>query len=213
MLLCKEWIETRFTFLTAFSLMTGLVLSIPPGMNLSEQYWLGMLSIMFTQAVALALGSGAFAGERDAGTLEFLVSKPVGRFKILAVKYCVRFVEVALLFLYPVMIHRTRNQGFDMEWLRVPPYPFIRFAFFAVFLCLFVFSLAFLFSAILKRQALCALAAVGASLVYVAGRGMAIFQDIYYSYERIPDREIYLLAGRCLACFLASLFVFRLKEI
>ncbi|RJP65882.1 MAG: hypothetical protein C4532_16780 [Candidatus Abyssobacteria bacterium SURF_17] len=209
MLWWKEWRETRFGFLTALFFITGLVWTLPPTITLLDEYWLGIFLMAYTIGMAVILGSGAVAAEIDADTMQFIMSKPARRWSIIGTKYAVRLTETAAAFIVPVLIQINRD-NVEM-WMWVPPYLFLKYIACATLSVVFAFSITFLFSVIFRKQALCALAGISALLAYLGGRAMDVLKQVYESQP--IDLELYVLTTLCAAAFLASLILFKNKEV
>jgi Cu-processing system permease protein len=54
------------------------------------------LCLLLAPLIALSLGAGAIAGERDRGTLTYLLAQPLGRFELLIGKFSGLFVSIGL---------------------------------------------------------------------------------------------------------------------
>ena len=147
----KEWRETRFGFLITFFFVTGLYLSLPAGQMLTDRYWLGIFLAFFVMAMAITLGSSAVASEIGAGTMQFLVSKPAGRTRVLAAKYLIRAVETILVFIAPVLC--LIEWGDLQMWMWARPYLFQKYILLGVLVIVFIYSGAFFFSTVFRKEA------------------------------------------------------------
>ncbi|MBI4830335.1 MAG: ABC transporter permease subunit [Candidatus Lindowbacteria bacterium] len=206
----KEWRETRFGFLAALLFVTGLYYSIPAKRQLIDEYWLGVFLAFFGQATAIVMGSSAMASETTADTLIFLVSKPVKRIKCLIAKYLIRGGEVSLIIIAPLTCMVGADWEDHIEWMWVPPYIGPQYLALSLAVVIFIYSEAFFFSIVLKKQALCALASIAFMGGYTVLRGIPVMQAIYYL-ESVHT-EILLLVLVSISMFIASLLLFKMKE-
>ena len=204
----KEWRETRFGFLTALLLVSGIYFSLPEARQDVDGLWLGIFAMFFATAVAISLGSSAVSSEVGADTMPFLLSKPTGKTRLFFAKYTVRAVEVALVFLIPVL---SLMWGEELTgWMWVRPYLMQKYIAAGALSVLLVFSGSFFFSILIKNQARSALAGVAFLAVYLALMGIEIILDMY-DLERV-DGHVYLLAFLCLCAFASSLVLFKIRE-
>ena len=205
----KEWRETRFGFLITLFFVTGLYYSLPAQRMLIESYWLGIFIAFLGMATAISLGSGAVASEIETHTMNFLISKPAARTRVLTAKYIVRGVETLLVFVAPVLCLIDWGDTESWKWAR--PYLFQKYILLGIMVIVFIYSGAFFFSIVFRKQALCALAGIALLAGYLAWRGMTVLQTIY-RLERV-DRDLFLLVLLSLGAFVGSLFLFKVKDL
>jgi hypothetical protein len=237
MIFWKEWRETRFGFLTALFFVSGIFFTIPTGHDLEHQYWLGVILVLFSMGFALMLGSGAFASETGAGTLQFLLSKPAGKFRFLLTKFGIRGFETALIFLIPATIGLIRDSGLmiflgrllnindpsslappalaarweaQLEYMWVPPYLFPQYVLLGLLIIIFLFCASFFFSVLISRRVLPAMGGLVFFATFLSVRGMAMFQSVYYG-EQVKEHILLLLAST-LGLLALSTAVFAVKE-
>jgi ABC-type transport system involved in multi-copper enzyme maturation permease subunit len=206
----KEWRETRFGFLTTLLFVTGFYYGIPAHRELINDYWLGVFLAFFAQATAIALGSSAMGSEMTADTIIFLMSKPIRRTSPLTSKYIIRGVEVSLIIISPLTCMVLTDWENHTEWMWVPPYIGPQYLALSLAVVIFIYSEAFFFSVLFKKQALCALAGIAFMGGYTLLRGIPVMQAIH-RLESIHT-EIYLLILVSLFMFIASVLLFKMKE-
>lgn len=210
MIYWKEWRENRFGFLTALFFVSGLYYSLPPRHTLLDEYWLGVFLVFFGIAMAVVMGASAVASEVGADTTAFLLSKPAPRLKFLLAKYLVRAAEMVLIFITPIFFLALKSWDNRTPWMWTPPYLVQQYLLHCVALIVFIYSGAFFFSVLIRKQALCALAGIGLVALYFALRGMSVLHKVY-ELERV-ETEIYLLVLLSVVAFAGSILAFKLKE-
>jgi ABC-type transport system involved in multi-copper enzyme maturation permease subunit len=211
MLLWKEWRETRFNFGIALFFLTGMVVSLPAERHLSDEFLLNAFVVLFCAGVALVLGCGAVAPEIESHTIPLLAARPKGRSTILATKYLVRGVEVLLIYSVPMLYKIIDGWDTRIPWMWWPPYPVVKYLLFSVAVVMFAYSGAFLFSALFRKQLMCALGSLVLVVSYFTLRGLSLRHKIYR--VEMMETDIWLLALLCVAAFVASVLVFRAKDL
>jgi ABC-type transport system involved in multi-copper enzyme maturation permease subunit len=124
----KEWRElrTRFLTLAGFLLVTVLVVDVgTPGLDAVSD--LAITIVGWAAAMTLVpaiLGMDAYVGERDQGTEQFLLSKPLGRTRLLLVKVGFRTLLSGALtgMILVVLLLRIRAETGSL-YLGMRPYP------------------------------------------------------------------------------------------
>jgi ABC-type transport system involved in multi-copper enzyme maturation permease subunit len=210
MVLWKEWRENRFGFLAGLLFIMGFYYAIPTQRTLLDEYWLGVFLAFFGMATAIVLGSSAVAAEVGTETIQFLVSKPAGRSRLLIAKYLTRGAEVTLIYTAPIAYLCLVEGGTRRTWAWVPPYLALQYILLSLAVIVFAFSATFLFSVIFRKQVLCALAGIAFTTLYFAVRGMSVLGKVY-TLERV-ESEICILSLLCVGAFAGSLVAFRKKE-
>lgn len=128
MIVWKEWtvLRGRFFTLAAFYLITLLVLPVD-SLFMGVEYQFIPLSLFFIGAglliIPMILGMDAYVVERDEGTEDFLLSKPISRSKLMAVKVGMRLALTFILslVLFIIALMRADNSVVSLH-LFVPPY-------------------------------------------------------------------------------------------
>ena len=206
----KEWRETRFGFLTTLFFMTGLYASMPIRRMPEEEYWIGTFLTFLGVGIAIVMGSSALAPEVGSETIRFLLSKPVGKIKYLIAKYIVRGAEVLCLVAIPVGFMTMNDWDGHRNWMWCPPYLSAQDMIGIVVLVVFIFSAAFFFSVLFRRQALSALSAIALLAAYLLWRGVGAFRKAYYL--ETLETDILILILFIAGIFAASLIAFRVRE-
>lgn len=210
MIYWKEWRENRFGFLTALLFVSGLYYSLPSRHSLLDEYWLGVFLVFFGMAMAVVMGASAVASEVGADTTAFLLSKPAPKLRFLVAKYLVRAAEVVLIFIAPVFCLAVKSWDNRTPWMWTPPYLVQQYILLCVALIVFIYSGAFFFSVLLKKQAHCASAGIALVALYFALRGVSILHKVY-DLEKV-ETEIYLLGLLSVVALAGSIVAFKLKE-
>jgi hypothetical protein len=186
---------------------------------------------------ALMIGSGAFASETGAGTLQFLLSKPAAKSRFLLAKFAVRGTETAFIFIAPASIAFIKEGGLmvfatrllniidpsivahpllaahwdvSLQWLWVPPYLMPQYFLLALLAIIFQFSGCFFFSVLIPKRALPALGGIVFCTAFFSLRGMALLQSAWESAQVKAD--ILLLFLSTLGLLALSAVVFMVKE-
>jgi ABC-type transport system involved in multi-copper enzyme maturation permease subunit len=128
MMLWKEWkaLRGRFFTLAAFYLITLLVLPLD-SLFISldfETLPLSLLSIgIGLLIIPMILGMDAYVVERDEGTEDFLLSKPISRAKLMAVKVGVRLLLTLVLsaLLFAIVLIRAAGTVESLH-MSIQPY-------------------------------------------------------------------------------------------
>ena len=210
MVFWKEWRENRFGFLAALFFIMGLYYAVPTERTLTDEYWLGIFLVFFGMAAAIALGSSAVAAEVGTETIQFLVSKPVGRTRLLMAKYLIRGAEATLIYTAPIAYLCIVGWQTRIPWAWSPPYLALQYILVSLAVILFAYSATFLFSVALRKQALCALAGIGLTALYFALRGMSVLGKVYRLEE--VGMEISILVLLSATALAGSLLMFRQRE-
>ena len=206
----KEWRETRFGFLTTLFFMTGLYASMPAGRMLNESYWIGVFLTFFCMVIAIVMGSGALAPEVGSDTISFVLSKPVEKTKYLTAKYIVRGAEVLSLIAIPLGFIAFKGRSGHREWMWCPPYLSIQDMGAAMALIIFIYTGAFFFSVLFRRQALSALAAIALLAAFLFWKGIGAFRKVY-DFETL-ETELLIMVLLIAGIFAGSLIAFRVRE-
>lgn len=182
--------------------------------------WFNKNLVQLGFILAVLLGIGAIAGEIQAKTAEFLLSKPISRTRAILEKYCtlccILFVAVLVssLVVYPTTLIIKEQISLLRVLLAILPI-------FAALLA--IFSYTFFFSTIFNDQIKTAGAAVGFSIVFVilnAFEKTQKFNPFYYADAtkvllkgQIPWTNILGLLAFALIFLPVSIYIFKLKDI
>lgn len=122
-MLYKEWQSTKFKFyilLAGFCLLIFATIS-PNAYRYGSAYnrWAN-LSVFVMLLGGILCGADLVADEKDKGTLNFLLSRPISRTHIYLSKFCVNFGSLAIAFLIPdffVFLTNPRSFYFNLGLL------------------------------------------------------------------------------------------------
>jgi ABC-2 type transport system permease protein len=173
-----------------FALFNYLFANPPPGFTIigfsldelkGTMWLLGMLGpqSLFIPLITMIVAGGSMSEEYEHGTADILLSKPITRIEYMAGKYLGGFSLLIFAIALITTLGVTLAYGFfgPQESIQFVPVVYLAL----VYANLLFFSLAFMFSEVLRRSTLAILAALG---IYVASTVLGSYLSILYAITR-----------------------------
>jgi len=226
----KEFLESRVKLLVSLGVMVAIAVSLPilfdwvrdvfMEMDAPERWaetittqmgdyriylwgnWWGKNHSQTMLVLAMIWGMGIIARERENGVLACLLSRPVTRGKLLAVKFAAGAISLSLTSLASTMILLATSwlsRGDGIPWFILRAWPQ------AALVIVAVFALTTLFSTLLRDRVMALLASLGTTVVVTALGFIAPLRHISPLYLMSAPRA--LMTGRQDLAALAGLAV------
>lgn len=199
----KELWESRIRLLVCVLIMTAIAVSLPMlfdwARNIfqemeSAEGWAGTVTAQMSDyrlylwsnwwgknhsqtmiVIALVWGMGIVARERENGVLSYLLTRPVARAELLAVKFAVGVLSLAMISLgstLALIVASVLARSGETPWFILRAWPQ------AIMVTLAVFSLTMLFSTLIRDRIMALLASLGTTALFTGLGFLRPFRQI-----------------------------------
>lgn len=189
--------------------------------------FLSLMWVILVAAFVISMARRMVAGELKDGTLEFLLSQPVQRWKLLSVQAAMLLAAIVGFVLVTVGSIVAFCSAFGVS---ASFRGYLAFILPACALYVAIGGYSILFSAIFRDPGRAAMAAAGLTLLFYLVNFAALYWDsvksigwfsIFKYYQPLailqkpglPVRDVLILCGLGLACFAAALWIFQRRDV